>query len=54
MNPFVRLIMWIRRKLDIGESGGEFLCDTCLYDHGSACTRPERPNARRCPDYRRN
>lgn len=34
-------------------SGGKFLCDTCRYDYGSACRRPERPNARRCPDYRR-
>ena len=31
----------------------EILCDTCKYDFGSACTRPERPNATRCPDYRR-
>ena len=28
------------------------LCDTCKYDYGTACTRPERPNARRCPDYK--
>lgn len=32
----------------------EFLCDTCRYDHGNACKRPERPNATRCPDYKRN
>ncbi len=31
---------------------GEFLCDACKYNHPSACSRPERPNARRCPDYR--
>ncbi|HOH30635.1 MAG TPA: hypothetical protein PLC40_13240 [Candidatus Hydrogenedentes bacterium] len=30
----------------------EFLCDYCKYDYGSACSRPERPNATRCPDYR--
>jgi hypothetical protein len=28
------------------------LCDTCKYDYGTVCTRPERPNATRCPDYR--
>jgi len=28
------------------------LCDTCKYDYGDACRRPERPNATRCPDYR--
>ena len=32
---------------------GRPLCDTCKYDYGDACTRPERPNAFRCPDYRR-
>ena len=29
------------------------LCDTCKYDYGDACTRPERPNALQCPDYKR-
>jgi hypothetical protein len=31
----------------------KFLCDSCRYDYGSACTRPERPNATKCPDYKR-
>ncbi len=30
---------------------GEFLCDSCKYDHPDLCSRPERPNATRCPDY---
>ena len=30
----------------------EFLCDNCRYDHPSACSHPERPNAVKCPDYR--
>jgi hypothetical protein len=29
-----------------------FLCDTCKYNYGDVCTRPERPNATRCPDYK--
>ncbi len=33
--------------------GGRFLCDSCAYNYGDACRRPERPNATRCPDYRR-
>ena len=33
--------------------GARPLCDTCKYDYGDACTRPERPNAMRCPDYKR-
>ena len=30
----------------------EFLCDNCRYDYPSACSRPQRPNATRCPDYK--
>ncbi|MBI4777324.1 hypothetical protein HY792_00125 [Candidatus Desantisbacteria bacterium] len=30
-----------------------FLCDDCKYDYRSACHRSERPNARKCPDYKR-
>ena len=29
------------------------LCDSCRYDYGNVCRRPERPNAMRCPDYKR-
>jgi hypothetical protein len=32
---------------------GRILCDTCKYDYGNACTRPDRPNATVCPDHRR-
>ena len=32
---------------------GRVLCDTCMYDYGNVCKRPERPNATRCPDYKR-
>jgi hypothetical protein len=51
--PLKRL--WDRLRQFVGAAGGgsEFLCDTCLYDYGSACRRPERPNARKCPDYKR-
>jgi hypothetical protein len=30
-----------------------YLCDTCKYDYGDVCHRPERPNAITCPDYKR-
>ena len=46
-----RLRQWWRRTFAGG--GSEFLCDTCKYDYGTACTRPERPNAKKCPDFRR-
>lgn len=32
--------------------GSRFLCDACRYNYGSACWRPERPNATRCPDFK--
>jgi hypothetical protein len=44
-----RLWLWLRRWLP----GARPLCDTCRYDYGGACKRPERPNALSCPDYRR-
>ena len=31
----------------------EFLCDDCKWNYGTVCTRPERPNATRCPDFKR-
>jgi len=31
---------------------GEFLCDSCKYNDPRYCSRPERPNATRCPDHR--
>ncbi len=33
-------------------SGGGYLCDKCRWDYGDACKRPERPNAKTCPDYK--
>ncbi|MCE5229448.1 hypothetical protein LLG95_07615 [bacterium] len=44
---------WLRALIRAAGGGDdEFLCDTCQYDHGSVCRRPERPNATRCKDYR--
>lgn len=39
------------RLFATGGSGS--LCDTCKWDYGDACRRPERPNARTCPDFKR-
>jgi hypothetical protein len=47
---------WLKRLLArlLGLAGaGQPLCDTCKYDYGDVCKRPERPNALRCPDYKR-
>jgi len=29
------------------------LCDRCKWDWGDVCTRPERPNALDCPDFKK-
>lgn len=51
---FLRSWSWFRGLIRAAGGGGEFLCDTCRYDHGNACHRRERPNAVRCEDYRAN
>lgn len=43
-----RFFVWLRQMTGTGG----VLCDTCKYDYGNVCTRPERPNAKRCPDYK--
>ena len=32
--------------------GGGFICDRCKYDNERDCSHPERPNARRCDDFK--
>ena len=44
-----RLAYWLRALVPRVRP----LCDTCRYDYGTVCMRPERPNAMRCPDYKR-
>ncbi|MFT5051621.1 MAG: hypothetical protein ACI8QZ_003040 [Chlamydiales bacterium] len=46
-----RLGQFFRRLFAIGGSG--YLCDRCKWDYGDACSRPERPNAHTCPDFKR-
>lgn len=47
-----RFFNWWRQLIAQAGGASEFLCDHCKYDYGNACRRPERPNARRCNDYR--
>lgn len=42
---------FFRRLFALG--GQRPLCDRCKFDYGNVCTRPERPNAMRCPDFKR-
>lgn len=46
-----RLIEFLRRLFALGSK--RYLCDTCKWDYGNACKRPERPNAVKCPDYKK-
>jgi len=41
----------LRRLFAVGSK--RYLCDTCKWDYGNACSRPERPNALVCPDYKK-
>ena len=45
-------ILWQRITLLLG-AREEFLCDACKLNFRDLCRRPERPNARVCPDYRK-
>ena len=49
MSLLGRFWIWLMDVLGTGE----ILCDTCRYDHPKACNNPERPNARRCKQYKR-
>ena len=51
--------VYLARKAGPGPSSGagfrgnsEFLCDGCKYDHVDLCSRPERPNATSCDDFK--
>ena len=46
-------IAWLHSMGWLSMGGSHFLCDTCRYNYGEACGRPDRPNAVRCPDYTR-
>ncbi len=45
------LVLFFRRLFAL--DGGRYLCDRCKWDYGDACSRPERPNAKTCPDFKR-
>lgn len=41
---------WVSRIKSI-LMGDAFLCDSCKFNYGNVCLRPERPNAKKCPEY---
>ncbi len=44
---------WLAQLVRSLAPGARPLCDDCRYDYGNVCKRPERPNALRCPDFKR-
>lgn len=40
------------RKLTTRLGVAPILCDSCRYDHPSACRNRERPNATECDEYK--
>lgn len=50
--PWYRRIAEAVRRI-FAVSSRRYLCDTCKWDYGNACKRPERPNALVCPDYKK-
>jgi hypothetical protein len=50
------VLLALAARTPVGGAGflrrGQFLCDTCKYNDARDCSRPERPNATSCPDYR--
>jgi hypothetical protein len=46
-----RIAELLRRLFALGSK--RYLCDDCRYDYPGACSRPERPNAITCPDYKK-
>ena len=49
----VRQRLWLALRKLFALGGSCYLSDTCKWDYGDACSRPERPNAKTCPDYQR-
>jgi hypothetical protein len=43
----------LHQRMEQFRAPGKFLCDSCRYDYGKSCRRPERPNVAKCPEYRR-
>ena len=43
----------VKAAPNLSRGRSAFLCDSCKYADPRYCSRPERPNATSCPDYRR-
>ena len=50
--PFTRRLVEALRRMFAMKSQ-RYLCDSCKWDYGNACSRPERPNALVCSDYKK-
>ncbi|MBI4777708.1 hypothetical protein HY792_02110 [Candidatus Desantisbacteria bacterium] len=53
MLAIIRFFQNIWSRIQGAFETNRFLCDDCRYDYPSACHQSARPNARKCPDYKR-
>ena len=44
-------VFWWKLRKKLGSP--RLLCDTCMYDHPSACKNSRRPNVTACAEYRK-
>ena len=51
MSLWNSFVDFLRRLAALGAASP--LCDRCKFDYGDVCRRPERPNALKCPDFKR-
>ena len=44
-------VFWWKLRKKLGSP--RLLCDTCMYDHPSACKNARRPNVTACAEYKK-
>lgn len=52
MVGMIAVLVIVLRKF-ITKNNSRFLCDTCAYDYERSCHNSQRPNVKKCPDYKR-
>ena len=48
----IKFLRQLGQKIKRNLIGDKFLCDSCKYNWREVCTRPEKPNAANCQDYK--
>jgi hypothetical protein len=48
-----RVLGWLHPNPPRYKKNTKFLCDSCKYNDARYCSKSERPNAIKCPDYKK-